>query len=231
MSVTLTVSKTQFGSGVSDALSGGGTGIDLGSVVNGQYTPITNQSTNAGVQDVYIRHNATIDPITSVATYVQQFGTGTGFTYGGANTAAGDLTSLLNYGNASSSTTANNGDGLAGGLQIDMDWQVSQTNQFANSRNGTQKRIYGASGGATGDGSSLSTAIAMYVDAMSYSSTHAAGGTETDATTPVAGKIGKNGDTVLGEQAHLKMRFFLPTSATNGGILQWEWVISYSYTA
>lgn len=227
MSVTLTVSKTLTGSGVADSLAGGGTGLDLGAVVNGQYTPITNQSTNAGSQDVFIRHNATIDPITSVATYVQQYGTGTGFTYGGANTAAGDYTTLVNYGNGDTSTVANNGDGLSGGLHIDMDWQVSTTNQFAFSRRGTNHRYYGNAGGSTGDGSSLSTAIAMHVDAMSFNNS----GTEIDATTPVTGKIGKSTDTVLGSEAHLKMRFYLPTSATNGGILQWEWVISYSYTA
>lgn len=234
MSVLLTVSKTMYGSGVADTLAGGGgtnTGLDLGSVVNGQYTPISNQSTNAGAQDLYIYHNAVVDPITSVGTYVQQYGTGTSYAYGGADTAAHDLTTILNYGNNDTSTVANNGDGLSGGLHIDMDWQVSQTNQFGFSRRGTQHRYYGNAGGVSGDGSSLSTAITMYVDALSYSSTHAAGGTETDATTPVAGKIGKNGDTVLGEQAHIKMRFYLPTSAVNGGIVQWEWVIAYSYTA
>ena len=228
MAVTLTISETLTGSGLADALSGGGTGLDLGQVINGQFSPITDQPTNDGAQEIYLSHNAVVDPITEVKTYVQQYGVGTGFTYGGANSAAADITKLLNMGNTSSSANANNADGLANGLHIDMDWQVTTANQFNPSRIGTQVRIFGDNGGAaTGDGRNLATAFSMHVDAMSRNN----GGTEVDATTPVTGKIGKTGDAVLGDRAHFKKRFFLATAETDGGILQWEFVTSFSYTA
>lgn len=229
MAVLLTVSETIAGSAFADALEGGGAGIDLGSVINGQFAPISDQTTNDGKQDVFIRHDATIDPITGVKTYVQQYGSGTGFTYGGASSAAADIATLLNMGNASASSNANNADGLGDGLHIDMDWQVSQSNQFAPTRIGTgQVRIYGDNGGAaSGDGRNLATAFLMNADAMSRNNA----GTEVDAGTPVAGKIGKTGDTTLGDRAHPRLRFFLATAESNGGILQWEWVIAYSFTA
>ena len=53
MAVTLVVSESLNGAAFSDALEGGGTGIDLGSVINGQYTPIVNQPTNDGHQDIF----------------------------------------------------------------------------------------------------------------------------------------------------------------------------------
>lgn len=229
MAVLLTVSETIAGAAFSDTLEGGGSGIDLGSVINGQFAPIADQATNDGKQDVFIRHDATIDPITNVRTYVQQYGTGTGFTYGGAVSAAADIAKLLNMGNASASSNANNNDGLADGLHIDMDWQVGQSSQFAPTRIATgQVRIYGDNGGAaTGDGRNLATAFLMHVDAMSRNN----GGTEVDAGTPIAGVIGKTGDTVRGDRAHPRLRFNLRTDETDGGILQWEWVIAYSFTA
>jgi hypothetical protein len=228
MAVTLTISETLTGSGLADALSGGGTGLDLGQVINGQFTPITDQPTNDGSQEIYLSHSAVVDPITEVKTYVQQYGVGTGFTYGGANSAAADITKLLNMGNASASANANNADGLANGLHIDMDWQVTMANQFNPSRIGTNVRIFGDNGGAaTGEGRNLATAFSMHVDAMSRNN----GGTEVDASAPQTGKIGKTGDTSLGDRAHFKKRFFLRTDETDGGILQWEFVVSFSYTA
>lgn len=228
MAVLLTVSETIAGAAFADTLDGGGSGIDLGSVINGQFTPINDQPTNDGHQDVYIRHNAVVDPITSVKTFVQQFGVGTGFTYGGATSAASDIAKLLNMGNVSATVNANNADGLGDGLHIDMDWQVSMASQFAPARIGTQVRIYGDNGGAaTGDGRSLATAFNMHVDAMSRNNA----GVEVDAVTPVTGSIGKSGDTVLGDRAHPRLRFFFRTDEVDGGVLQWEWVIAFSYTA
>jgi hypothetical protein len=228
MAVTLTISETLTGSGLADSLSGGGTGLDLGQVINGQYAPIVDQPTNDGVQNIYLSHNAVIDPITDVKFYVQQYGVGTGFTYGGANSAAADITKLLNLGNASSSANANNADGLASGLHIDMDWQVTTANQFNPSRIGTQVRIFGDNGGAaTGQGRNLATAFDLYVDAMSRNNA----GTEVDATTPVTGKIGKTGDVTLGDRGHIKKRFYLAQSEVDGGVLQWEFVTAFSYTA
>ena len=101
MSVSLTVSETISGSAVADSLAGGGTGVDLGSVVNNSYGPITLKADNTGRQNLFVRHDAVTDPITDVKTFMQQFGTGTGFTYGGASTAALDYTSLKSLANAS----------------------------------------------------------------------------------------------------------------------------------
>lgn len=217
MSVSLTVSKTMGGSAVADTLAGGSSGLDLGSVTNGAYTPITLQSANTGAQDLFIRHNAVVDPITAVKTYIAQFSG----TYGGADTAANDFTTLAAQGAASAQLTANSAAGSESGLKVDMDWQVSTANQFTPAR--AQAKVYGLAG----NGQALGNAYDMHVDALSRNNA----GTEVDATTPVTGKIGKSGDAVLGDQAHLKMRYYLPTSALNGGILQWDYVIAYSYTA
>lgn len=226
--VNLTISETLTGGALADSLSGGGTGLDLGQVINGQFAPVVDIPTNDGYQSVFVKHDATIDPITDLSLYAQQFGVGTGFTYGGANSAGADITKLLNMGNASNSANANNADGLANGFHIYMDWQVSQPSQFAPARIGTNVRIFGDNGGAaTGEGRSLATAFLIHADAMSRNN----GGTEVDAGTPVAGKVGKTGDTTLGDRAHLKTRFYLRTDETQGGVLQWELVWSYSFTA
>jgi hypothetical protein len=230
MAVLLTVSETISGAAFADDLEGpDGVGIDLGACINGQYAPVISQPANTGHQDVFIRHNAVTDPITDVKTFLQQYGVGTGFTYGGQNSAAADLTTILNQGDTSASVNANNADGLGGGLHIDMDWQVSTANQFAPARIGTgQHRIYGDNGGAAaGDGRNLATAFVMNADAMVYDNS----GVELDATTPIAGSIGKSGDTVLGDRAHPRLRYFLRSDEVDGGFLQWEWVIAYSYTA
>ncbi len=228
MSVLLTVSETINGAAYSDALQGGGTGIDLGSCINGQYAPLINQTANTGHQDIFVRHDATIDPITDLKSFLQTYGVGTGFTYGGADSAANDFTTVLDQGDASASAVPNNADGLAGGVHIDMDWQVSTANQFAASRLAAQHRIYGANGGAaSGEARNLGSAFNAHVDAMSYNNA----GTEVDATTPVTGKVGKSGDTTLGDRFHTRMRYFLRTDEVDGGYLQWEWVLAYSYTA
>jgi hypothetical protein len=230
MAVLLTVSETIAGSAFNDALEGGGTGIDFGSVINGQYAPITSQAGNTGHQDVFIRHDATVDPITDVKTFVQQYGVGTGFTYGGANSAAADFTKVLNMGNADTmgSGVANNSDGFGNGLHIDMDWDVSTANQFLGSRVGTFVRIYGDNGGAaSGEGKDLASAFDMKLDAMVYNNV----GVETAPSGAVDGQIGITGDTVLGDRAHPRFRFYLRTDETDGGVLQGELVISYSFSA
>lgn len=222
MSVNLTVSKIlNPPTAVSDALAGGGTGLDLGQVVNGQYTPIINQSANTGHQDVYLSHDATIDPITDVKTFVGEFSQ----TYGGADSAANDIATLIAKGQADNENTANNSDGLASGLRIEhggIDIASLGASAFLPSR--TQVNIYGNNGT---DGIDLASAFDMHVDAMVYNNA----GAEVDATTPETGKIGVTGDTVLGDQAHVGLRFYLEEAAPNGGILQWDWVIAYSFTA
>jgi len=240
MTVLLTVAGTWNGANYADALEGGGTGIDMLSCINGQYSPIISQPANTGYKDIFIFHDAVVDPITSVKTYLQQFGTGTGFSYGGANTAATDYShatkGILALGNADTmgAGVANNSDGFGGGLHIDMDWDVTTANQFLGSRVGTLKRIYGDNGGPTGDGRNLATAFTLVADAMSNSQNT---GVEIAPTAAVAGSIGRKfsvnaaSAALLGDLGHVRMRFFLRTDATEGGIMQWEWVIAYSFTA
>lgn len=230
MAVLLTISETINGAAYSDALAGGGTGVDFGSCVNGQYAPVISQGANTGHQDLFIRHDATVDPITSLGTYAQQYGTGTGFTYGGANSAASDFTKLLNMGNADAmgAGVANNSDGLGNGLHIDMDYDVTTGNQFLGSRVGTLVRIYGDNGGAaSGDGRNLATAFTMKADAMTKESA----GSETAPSGAADGILGKSGDAVYGDRCHPRFRFYMRTDEVDGGILMFEVVCKYSYTA
>jgi hypothetical protein len=222
MTVLLTISETLDGAAVSDALAGGGSGVDFGSVVNNSYAPVTSKAANTGHQDIYIAHNATIDPITSVKTFIQTYGVGTGFTYGGADTAANDFTSLKNLANSSGSSK-NNADGLSGGVWVDMDWDSSTTNQFDQGGFPAVVKIYGDN---LTDGISLASAFDLHTAAMVY---NAPG--ETNASAPVTGQIGKAGTTTLGDAAHVKMRIYIPDSYSYGGYVQWEWVVSYSFTA
>ena len=224
MTVLLTVSESVTGAEVSDVLAGGSTGLDFGQVTNGAYSPITLQSANTGAQEIFVRHDAVTDPITNVKFYAAQYSG----TYGGANSAAADITTLLALGAANSGTDKNNVDGLSRGLHIDMDWQVSNANQFLPTREASgQKRIFGFDAGAGIDGSSLALGFPMHADAASYWN----GASEVDATTPVTGSIGKSTDTVLGNRGHFKARFYLNSGAVDGGILQWSTVVSYSFTS
>lgn len=219
MAVNLTVSKTLGGAAVADSLAGGGSGVDFGSVVNGEYVPIINQAANTGWQSLYIRHNATVDPITEVKTFIQQYSQ----SYGGADSASGDFTTLQAKGSASGNN-ANNDDGLSSGLRIEHDADLAGA-LGASAFNGTraQVKIYGKAA----EGVDLATAFDLHVDALVYDNS----GTPVDATTPVTGQIGKSGDTVLGDNAFVKLRFYLEDAAPDGGILQWDWVIGYSFTA
>ena len=222
MAVNLTVAKTMGGAQVSDSLAGGGTGLDLGQVVNGQYVPIINQASNTGHQDVWLSHDATVDPITDVKTYIAEYSAGS---YGGADSAVNDIATLIAKGQADNEATANNSDGLAAGLRIEhggIDITTLGASAFLPSR--AQVDIYGNSGT---DGVDLASAFDLHVDACVYDNASV----ETDATAPETGKIGKSGDTALGDYAHVGVRYYLEDAATNGGIIQWDWVVSYSFTA
>lgn len=225
MAVSLVISKTLSAAGASDTLAGSGSGVDLGSVVNAEYTPIISKAANTGFQRLYIRHNATIDPITSVGTYIAQYSQ----TYGGADTAAGDYATLISKGNASGNS-ANNADGLSSGLRVEHDADLTNSlgaSAFDATR--AQVKIYGDN---NTDGIDLASAFALHVDALIYdSATHGTPGTPVDATTPVTGKIGKDGDSVLGDHALIKLRFYLEDAAPDGGIIQWDYVVKYSFTA
>lgn len=225
MAVNLTISKVLSGTQIADSLAGGGSGLDLGSVVNNEYAPIINKAANTGWQTIYIRHNATIDPITNVKSHIGQYSQ----TYGGAASAATDLATVISKGNASGNS-ANNADGLSSGFRIEMDADLGNTlgaNAFLGTR--AQVKIYGDNGT---DGIDLASAFTLHQDALIYdSNAHGSAGTPVDATTPVAGQIGKDGDTVLGDHALVKVRFYLENAAPDGGIIQWDWIWSYSFTS
>jgi hypothetical protein len=224
VSVDLTLSKTLGGSMIADTLAGGSAGLDLGSVVNGEYAPIISKTSNTGWQSLYIRHNATVDPITSVKSYVAAYSG----TYGGAGAnAAADFATLKAKGLASGAS-ANNADGLSSGLRIEMDADLGGTlglSAFEGSR--AQVKIYGDGSGSSTDGIDLASAFDLHVDALVYNNA----GTAVDATTPVTGKIGKSGDTVLGDVALVKLRYYLESAAPDGGVLQYDHVWAYTFTA
>jgi len=223
MSVSLTISETLNGVQLADSLAGGGTGLDLGSCANGAYSPIVSKASNTGKQDLFIRHDAVTDPITGVKFYAGQYGILTGFTYGGQRTAAGDISDLIALGNASGSSK-NNADGLSGGFWVDQRWDATDAQQFDKATYPTKVFIFGDNGT---DGIDTTSAFDLIVDAMIYNNA----GAEADASAPVLGKIGKTGDTVLGDRAHIRSRIYLPQLQTEGGIYQFEFVTMYTYTA
>lgn len=218
MAVSLILSKTLGGAAVADALAGGGNGVDLGSVVNGEYTPIILQSANTGSQALYISHDATVDPITDVGTFIAVYSQA----YGGADSAANDYTTLKAKGVASSN--AANNDGTGSGLRVEHDADLAAAlglSAFDGTR--AQVDIYGASAA----GVSVATAFTIHQDAMVLDNA----GSPVDAVTPVAGQIGKSTDATLGDNAFVKLRFYLETAAPDGGIIMWDWVVKYSFTA
>jgi hypothetical protein len=221
VAVNLTIAKTLNGTQIADTLAGGSSGLDLGSCVNAEYAPITNKTANTGWQDLFIRHNATIDPITDVKTFISQF-TGT---YGGAQSPSIDIATLIAKGAADNEATSNNSDGLASGLRIEHDADLADglgLNAFLPSR--PQVSIYG---NGSSQGVDLASGFPLHVDALVYDN----GGSQADATSPVTGKIGKSGDTVLGDRAHVKLRYYLEQNAPDGGVLQFDYVVAYSFTA
>jgi hypothetical protein len=221
MTVSLTVAKTMGGAGVSDALAGGGTGLDFGQVTNSEYVPIINQTANTGHQNLYISGDHVVDPITDVKTYIALFSQ----TYGGANSAAADYATLKAKGQADNENTANNSDGLASGLRIEHNgFGIAGLGASAFLPSRAQVDIYGNNGT---DGIDLASAFDMHVDAMVYDNSSV----ETDASAPVTGKIGKSGDSVLGDYAHIGLRYYLESAAVDGGILQANFNIGFSYTA
>ena len=252
MAVTLTVSETLDGAAVADVLATPGpvnTGVDHGSVVNGSYAPLTNKTDNTGRKDLFIRHDATVDPITDVKTFMQEYGVGTSYGYGGADSAANDFTTMKNLGNSSGSSK-NNADGNSGGLWIDMNAVLTDTvasTQFDFATNGFADwdgasftttsggdDTVGIYGNSLTDAVDLASSFPMRSEAMVIDSDQASGGDATNGyvpTAPVEGQIGKDGDTALGDNAHTKLRVYVRSDTTDGGIVQWEWVIAYSFTA
>ena len=221
MAVNLTLKKTLVGGAIADLLSGGSSGLDLGQVTNSEYIPLTNQVSNLGHQDIYVEHDAAVDPVDDFGTFVSIYSG----SYGGPNSAAADIATVISKGQADNELTANNSDGLSSGFRIEHDgFGIGGLglNAFLPSRG--QVNIYGNSGTV---GIDLASKIDLHVDALVYNNV----GVEVDAITPETGKIGKAGDTILGTDMHSGVRFYLEDAAADGGILQWDWVFAYSFTA
>lgn len=251
MTVTLTVSETINGTAVDDVLATPGPdnrGVDFLTVVNGSWAPITNKNDNIGRKDLFIRHDAVTDPITNVKTGIQEYGVGTGFGYAGANSAASDFATMKAQGNASGGSK-NNNDGNSGGLWIDMNallQDVAASTQFDFLTNGIDS-VGGSNGGDDtvriyGDnnldglivGGDLSNTFQIVSAAMVTEVDQTLGGDATNGYTPTApqdGQIGKALDHVLGTNAHIKLRTYVRSDAVEGGIVQWEYVIIYSFTS
>ena len=254
MTVTMTVAETLAlalaGTDFSDALADGSagttnSGMDLGQVVNGKYAPLIDEVSNTGKQDVFLSHDATVDPVTDVKMFLDEFSGVNGYGGPGSRSPTIDLTTILDEGNTSANVgdppSKNNANGKGSGIWLDQDWDVTSTNQFdwaTNRGNGTPAGngtvyIYGANGGAaTGEGRNLSTAFDLMTTAMVYLD-----GTEQAATGPVAGQIGRRRSVdvpegeLLGESAHLKKRVYIRTAFTEGGIFQFDAVTAFSFTA
>lgn len=223
MAVTLTISRTLAPAQVSDSLEGGGTGWDIGSVANGSYAPLVDQPTNDGAEVFYFSHDAVIDPIFNVKFYIANF-TLTGATYGGAKTPAQDLTDLIDLGNNSGSSK-NNGDGLSGGLWMDMSYTATIAQQFDIGTRPNNVKIFGDNGT---DGIDIASAFDLYTDAMFHTPDNI---DKNAPTTAEVGKIGKSDDTVLGNRAEIRFRHYLPSAYLDGGFVQWATITRYTYTA
>lgn len=126
-------------------------------------------------------------------------------TYGGDYNASADLAKLIAHGDA--------GDY---GMQWDFRWDASPT--FASG----QYTIF-----KTGVGVSFATRVTIPVTAMSRND----GGTEVDAVSPVAGKLGPAASASLGDRAHMTMRYKTPASETATGRRQVDVYYSYNFTS
>lgn len=233
--VSLTLSETLDGSAIADSLSNGGSGTSLGQVTNSSFAPITPPaSNNVGRQDWFLRHDAIVDSITDVKIHLQQYGVGTGYSYGGPGnrSAANDYNTVKAEGFASGSNKTN-GDGLSSGIWMEMSvaQMISVTNQFDQATRPTQVKIFGDN---NTDGIDLASAFVINSAAMVIDTDQSAGGNGTAGyipTAPVSGEIGKNGNTVKGDNAHIALRVYLRTAFSEGGVFQVELVFVYTFTA
>ena len=217
MAVSLIISTVINGTQVADSLSGGGSGYDFGPTTNGSYSNVVDQPSNTGATTLYIRHDAVIDPITDVKFFIAEYSQ----TYGGANSPSSDFNTLVNLGNASGNSK-NNADGNSGGLWADQDFDATTVNQFDIVNFPNLVNIYGSGS----QGIDVDSAFQMRAESATYDN---AG--EQIPSAPQDGQIGIAGDTVLGDNSKQKLRLYLPQDFPDGGIHQWDWVISYAFTA
>lgn len=226
MAVTLTISETLNGADLGDTLLDGGdpgtyAGADLGLVINNQYAPVTDKALNTGHQDIYLHHDGA-NLISDVKVYLGDYVIETGNPYGGARTSAGDYSQLKTLGQGSGSSK-NNADGNSGGLWLDMDADATTTNQFDQANFPSLVKIFGDGGT---DGIDAPSVFTLAADAMVYDNTG-----ETVASAPVAGTIGESGNSVNGDNAHLKTRIYIPATFTEGGYYQVAMVFLFSATS
>jgi hypothetical protein len=219
MSVVLTVSPTIGGAAYNDALSGGGFGIDYGVGTNNQWTPIIDKTANTGSLGMYLSHNGT-NEITDLKYHIQTYGVGTGYAYGGADSAANDYSNLLSLGDGSGSSK-NNADGLSGGVWLETDMDVSAANFFDRAARPTEIIV-----ARTGVADSLANAETIPSASMAYNNV----GVPVLPSAAEDGKIGPTGNTVLGDTGILYARAYFPNSFSNGGIIQWETVFVFAFS-
>lgn len=228
MTVTLTVAASLLGAAPNDALAGGGVGLDLGTAINGVYTPLIDKTDNTGFAEVFISHNG-INQIDDVGTFISPYSQPFG---GVADTANAEYVALLAEGAASdNSPNNNNSPALGQGLRVEYAADLGTAlglSLFDNSR--AQVGIYGKAkvvGLNNGfDGSNLANAFIFHQDAM----IQANGGTPLVASAPQAGVIGPAGNSSLGDTATAKLRYYLAETAEEGGIGQVDWVVKYAFT-
>lgn len=230
MAVVLSIVQNPASSTViADALAptgSGNTGADIGQVANGSYTPLVGpQAANGGSKDLYLRHNAVADPVTDVEFYLSSFGG----TYGGpsSSTPVDDYNEVIAQGFADNGGTPNNADGLSSGLHMDMSYSVTTGSQFSPARETTgQVRVFGKVVALQQFGIQTNP-IVMHRDAAFFFD----GVSNSPPVNPIDGVIGKSDDQVLGNRAMLRLRYYLKSSASVGGIIQFSFVTLFSYTS
>lgn len=223
MVVSLIVSPLINGAQYNDSLlSGtvGAVGADLGKLAAGSYTPIIGiKENNLGFLPLYVRHDG-VNHISNLSLYIQEFGAGTSYAYGGDDSAPNDLANIIALGDASGSSK-NNSNGASGGVWVDMDSDADDTNRFNIASRPTEVFTF-----KTGVGDSLANSIPVKSVAMVFDS-----GGDTQASAPVDGRVGAAGDTVHGDNALIKSRFYVKSSYLASGNIQWEKVFTYSFTS
>jgi len=222
MAVSLTIDEVYPpAADIADSLNGGGTGYNVGSVTSGQWGPITNKVSNLGHKNLYIKHDG-VNAITELAVSVAPYGTTTGFSYGGDDSANNDYTNVIAQG-ANSGDSKNSSDNASNGAWIEMQNDVSDANRFdIAARSAFVKRIGNGSLGIDVD-----TAYTVVAGAMTYDAPG-----KTNPSAPVDGSLGPSGNTVLGEICQLQLRHYVrQVGAEINSRVQYELILSYAFTS
>lgn len=222
MAVSLTIGEVYPPvSDIADGLAGGGSGYNIGSVTSGQWGPITNKISNLGHKDLYVKHDGT-NKITDIRLSIAEYGTTTGFSYGGDDSSSNDYTNVVAQG-ANTGDSKNSSDNNSNGAWFEFQSDVSDANRFdVSPRSQYVKRI-----GEGGNGVDIATGYLIDAAAMTYDAPG-----KTNASAPVNGELGPAGNTILGEIMHLQMRHYVrQTGAEINGRVQYEMILSYAFTS